>query len=324
MGGQGIPVIQYRSFRNTDPPGLVEVWNDALTGRGAVRLRHSSPLERFAFSKLYFDPAGLIVAEDAGRIVGFVHAGFGANAGSDALDVQTGVICLLAVSAPCRRRGIGTELLRRAEEYLRSRGAQHLFAGPLAPLNPFYLGLYGGSELPGFLDSDSAAEPFFTHRGYQACRTVRVLQRRLGVPVKVFDARFIGFRQRFELCEDSASHLGTWWQYNLFNGAEPRIFSLLDRNTKEYAAWATVWEMEGFSFRWNMPTVGVVDWFVRPEQRRQGIGKFLLAQLIRKAQEELAEGMELQVSSDNEPAYKLCRGLGFEQVDFGRMYQKRN
>jgi ribosomal protein S18 acetylase RimI-like enzyme len=316
-------VIQYRRFRNTDPPGLTEVWNDALTGRGAVRLRSSSPLERFTYSKLFFDPEGLILAEEDSHCVGFVHAGFGASAAGQSLDMQTGVTCLLVVSPSHRRRGIGTQLLRHSEDYLRLHGAQQFCAGPLAPLDPFYLGLYGGSEMPGFLDSDPNADVFFLHRGYEACRTVRVLQRRLGNAVKVFDSRFLSHRQRYELCEDAGSRLRSWWQYSLFNGAEPRIFALIDKTTSQYAARATLWEMEGFSYRWNMAAVGVADWFVRPELRRQGLGKFLLTQLIQKAKEELLEVMEIQVSSENQAAFKLCQALGFEQVDMGRMYQRK-
>jgi ribosomal protein S18 acetylase RimI-like enzyme len=318
---QGTFVIEYRSFRNTDPPGLAEVWNDALTGRASVRLRNSSPLERFTFSKLYFDPAGLILALEEGRCVGFVHAGFGSNPEGTALDMQSGVTCVLVVRTTHRRRGIGSELLRRAEGYLRGRGAQHLYAGPLPPRNAFYLGLYGGSDLPGFLVSDRDAEPFLTRRGYQPYRGVRVLQRRTAVAVKGFDARFVSYRQRFELLEDFTSRLGSWWQYCMFNGAEPRVFLLLDRGSGERAAQATVWEMEGFSYRWNMPAIGVLDWQVRPDLQRQGVGKFLLAQLLRKAQEELVDIMELQVPEDNEPAWKTCKALGFEQVDLGRCYQ---
>jgi ribosomal protein S18 acetylase RimI-like enzyme len=320
---QGIFVIQYRTFRNTDPPTLVEVWNDALTGRGSVRLRNSSPLERFTFSKVFFDPEGLILARDEGRCVGFVHAGFGSNADGSALDRQTGVTCLLAVHTSHRGRGIGKELLRRSEAYLRAQGAQRLLAGPMPPWNPFYLGLYGGSDLPGFLTTDSAAQSFFTKHGYEASRSVRVLQRRVELPVKVFDPRFVGYRQRFELIEDLTSPLGSWWQYCLFNGAEPRVFLLADRSTGQRAAQATWWEMEGFTYRWNTPAVGIVDWQVRPELRRQGIGKFLLAQLLRKAQEELLEVMELQLPSDNEPAWKTCQALGFAQVDLGRTYQRK-
>ncbi len=317
-------MIDYRRFRNTDPPGLAEIWNEALTGRGAVRMRTSSPLERFAFSKVFFDPEGLIVATDEGRLVGFVHAGFGANAAGSALDMQTGVICMIAVRPKYQRKGIGTELLRRAEAYLRGRGATQHSAGQMGSLSPFYFGLYGGSELAGFLATDLAAEPFFTHRGYQVCRTTTILQRRLSVPVKVFDARFFGFRQRFELLEDAASQLGSWWQYNLFSGAEPRVFAMQDKATNECAAQATMWEMEGFTYRWNLPAVGVVDWWVRPELRRQGIGKYLLVQLMRRAQEDLLEVMEMDIPSDNAAALLLCKSLGFEQVDLGRMFQRQD
>jgi len=316
-------VIQYRTYRNTDSPGLAEVWNDALSGRGAVRLRTSSPLERFTFSKLFFDPKGLIIAEDDGRLIGFVHAGFGADAARNTLDTQTGVTCMLVVRPSYRGRGIATELLRQSEQYLRGRGAARLFGGAMAPLNPFYLGMYGGSDLPGVLASDASADLFFTRRGYSVCRTVKVLQRRLAVPIKVFDPRFVNHRQRFECQEDATSRLSSWWAYNVYSGAEPRVFSLIDKTNNESVAQATMWEMEGFSYRWGLPAAGVTDWWVKPELRKQGIGKFLMTQVLRKAQDELLELIELQLASDNEAAFKLCQGLGFEQVDTGRMYEKR-
>ena len=84
-------VVQYRIFKNGDPPGLVEIWNEAFVGRGAARLRHSSVLERFVFAKPYFDPAGLIVAEKDGQLLGFAHAGFGPNQRETVISKSTGV-----------------------------------------------------------------------------------------------------------------------------------------------------------------------------------------------------------------------------------------
>ena len=161
-------MIEYRTFLNTDPPALAEIWNDAFSGRGSVKFSGASPLETFVFAKPYFDPAGLIVAHEEGRQVGFAHVGFGPNAEQSALCTKSGVICLLGVRATYRRRGIGSELLRRCEAYLTERGAQRVFAGPQAPFDPFYFGLYGGAGLPGFLVSDPNAEPFFVQRGYQS------------------------------------------------------------------------------------------------------------------------------------------------------------
>ncbi len=160
-------MIDYRTFRNDDPPGLVRVWNEALTGRGAVPLPTASALEEYVFAKPYFDRAGLTVALDDGQAVGFAHAGFGPAADESALSPSAGVVCALAVRPGFRRRGIGSELLQRSEAFLAGRGAATIEAGPMPPNNPFYLGLYGGSESAGFLESDAAADPFLLRRGYQ-------------------------------------------------------------------------------------------------------------------------------------------------------------
>ena len=89
--------------------------------------------------------------------------------------------------------------MKRSEAYLRERGATELFAGPMGPLDPFYLGMYGGSDLPGFLASDPGAEAFFARHGYRPVRSSLVFQRRLNQPIKVIDARFVAHRTRFDV-----------------------------------------------------------------------------------------------------------------------------
>ncbi len=317
-------MVHYRRFRNPDPPGLVAVWNEAFVGRGAVRMRTSSPLERHAFAKTYFDPDGLIVAEEDGACVGFAHAGFGANDTESAISTANGVTCLLAVRPSHRRRGIGTELLRRSEEYLSGRGARTLFAGPMHPVNPFYLGLYGGSDLPGILDTDDLAAPFLARRGYRSCRTALIFQRRLNQPARGVDPRFIAYRQRFEVAEEPRGGPPTWWRDCVFGLVEPCAFYLTERATNARVARALVWEMEGFSLAWNQPAVGLTDIAVVPELRRQGLAKFLLVQLLRRYQEQYYQVVEAHAPEDNVAAAGLLRGLGFEQVDTGRLYQKED
>jgi ribosomal protein S18 acetylase RimI-like enzyme len=315
-------VVNYRSFRNTDPPLLVDIWNDAMNGRGAVHLRHSTPLEHHVFAKPYFDPSGLIVAEEDGLGLGFVHAGFGANDTETAPSISSGVTCMLLVRPAQRRRRIGSELLRRSEDYLRSRGANTLYAGPVRPFNPFYLGLYGGSELPGFLASDPMADPFFTHHGYQVFQTSLVLQRPLNRPTNVVDGRFGAFRNRFDLRITPRHESGTWWQEASLGLVEPFDFRLEEKKGGELAAQTSVWEMEGFSCRWNHPAVGLTDVTVRPDLRRQGLGKFMLAQILRYLQEQFFGLVEVHVLEQNGSAVRLFRAVGFEQVDLGRAYRK--
>jgi ribosomal protein S18 acetylase RimI-like enzyme len=322
-GFKGSRVVNYRKFRNTDPPGLVGVWNDVFTGRGAVKLRTSSPLDRHVFAKPYFDPAGLIVAEEAGACVGFTHVGFGPTKDEKTLAVDSGVTCMIGVRPSHRRRGIGSELLRRGEAYLRERGARQWFAGQMSPLDPFYLGLYGGSALPGFLATDPVVEPFLTRHGYKPVRTATVFQRLLKEPLKIVDARFGGHRARFDIRVSPRLGKCSWWQECVFGLVEPLEFLLEEKPAVKLAARLLVWEMEGFGWRWGKPSVGVTALWVRDDLRRQGIARFFLSQVLRYVQEQFFELAEIHVRESHEAALKLCKCLGFQQVDVGRQYQKQ-
>jgi ribosomal protein S18 acetylase RimI-like enzyme len=315
-------VVNYRSFRNDDPPRLAEIWNEALTGRGAVKLRHCSPLDNYLLAKPYFDRAGLIVAEEDGTCLGFGHAGFGPNATETALSHDAGVICLLAVRPKHQRHGIGTELLQRCEAYLTAAGARTLYAGPMRPLNPFYLGLYGGSELPGFLASDAAAQPFLTRHGYRVHETCSVYHRQLTRPVQVADGRFAAIRRQYDVVVAPLTGIESWWQECVLGPLELIEFRLEDQQTRQVAARVRAWEMEGFSWRWNMPSVGLVDVWVRPELRRQALAKFLVWRILLYLQEQYFLLTEVQTPQGNAAAVGLYQSLGFEQVDTGRLYQK--
>ena len=117
--------MRYRHFRNTDPPALAALWNESLTHRGAVELRSAAPLDGAVLNKPYFDPAGLIVAEEDDKLVGFAHGGFGPNEDLTELNHSVGVLCAVAVRPDRRRQKIGTELVRRVEAYLAAGGHRH-------------------------------------------------------------------------------------------------------------------------------------------------------------------------------------------------------
>jgi ribosomal protein S18 acetylase RimI-like enzyme len=320
---KGSPVVQYRTFLNTDPPQIASVWNEAFTGRGAVFLRHSLPLENYAFSKSYFDPAGLIVAVEDGAVVGFSHAGFGPNALQTAISRSIGVICAIGVRPQYRRRGIGSELLRRGEAYLTAAGAGEIYAGPMAPFNSFYFGVYGGSELPGFLDSDKMSMPFLKHHSYEACDTTLLFQRKLDQPITVTDGRFAALRRQYDVRIVPRTGTGTWWQECKWGPIEPVEFRLEEKSTGQMVGQTSVWEMDLFGWRWNQPAVGIIEMEIKPELRRQGLAKFLLAQMLRYLQEQFFGIAEVQTMENNQQALGLYKSLGFEQVDTGRIYKKR-
>jgi ribosomal protein S18 acetylase RimI-like enzyme len=316
---EGLSLIHFRTFRNPDPPALVDVWTAACTGRGVVPLRLPTLLEYFTFAKPYFDPEGLIVAEADGVPIGFVHAGFGPKLQGTALDNHTGVTCALAVKPESRRQGVGAGLLRKSEEYLRKRGARELWAGPLPTRNPFTFGLYGGSDSAGFLASDGLARPFFEKHGYTIAASWLVWQRPLTRLQLPNDQRFARYRERFEILAAPVPP-DNWYRECVLGPIELVEFRLQDKATGAVAAKLTLWEMEPFSQPWNEQAVGLVDLQIAPAMKRQGLAKFLLAQTLLHLQDQYFTLVEAHTAIENEPAARLLKMLGFAQIDTGYSY----
>jgi ribosomal protein S18 acetylase RimI-like enzyme len=315
-------VVHYRTFRNGDPPRLVELWNQVFQGRGAAELPGTTLLEYHVFAKPYFDRDGLIFAFDNDVAIGFVHAGFGPDETEAKLDFGVGITLVLGVLPAYRRQGIGAQLLRRAEEYLRSRGAREFHFGPAPGRNPFYLGLYGGSESAGILASDPAADPFLTTFGYFPDQSFQVWQRRLDAPFTLNDGRFPGLRRKYETRIVPRTGPTSWWRECVYGPLEMVEFRLEEKLTGKAVAIAAAWDMETYSQRWREAAVGLSQVEVRPDLRRQGLAKFLMDQLIRHLQDQCFLRTEVVTAPDNESANNLLMGLGYEQVDVGHTYHR--
>ena len=315
----------YRPFRNDDPPALVEVWNEALGARGSYPLRLAGLIDRWILSKPYFDRHGLILAvdPDTNKVAGFALAGFGPNEERTALDPTGGVICCVIVRPGFRKQGIGRELVRRAEAYLRERGAQVIVFGAQRPYNPFLFGLYGGANSPGILDSEPDAESFLNKIGYEKSEGHIVFQRRLDTPIQVADARFAGLRRRYDIQLIRPTVSGSWWEECIWGTLEPTEFRVVDKMTGQPAGRAVHWDLEGYSWKWNMPSAGLFDVEIRAHLRKQGLAKFLLASILKLLQDQFFAMVELQVWADDPAGVGICQSLGFERVDLGYRYRAK-
>jgi ribosomal protein S18 acetylase RimI-like enzyme len=106
--------IIVRRGRREEAGAVLELWALARSQRASTPDRRED-VERL----LDGSPAALLVAEDAGRIVGAVIA---------AWDGWRGNIYRLAVDDSYRRQGIGLQLIRAAEDYLRGCGVRRVTA----------------------------------------------------------------------------------------------------------------------------------------------------------------------------------------------------
>lgn len=320
-------MFQYRTFRNGDPPRLLKLWHECELGRGAARPYSTDAFETFNYSQLFFDRAGLILASDGTQVVGFVHAGFGCTPDEAALDRSKGVICAVLVHPKQRRQGIGRELLRRAEGYLRERGATEILAGPAPHCDPFYHGLYGGSRPSGFLESDVSAAPFLQASCYQPLERHGVFQRNLSGSRDPMSLRVVTLRRQTELAIADRPARPTWWWHTHFGrwdsaGIDSLRFRLVPRNSSEPIAAVTVIGLDQYIPVWQQRAIGLVDVFVAEAYRGQGYGQTLLIEVLRRLRQELITVAEVHAPEANAIATRVVQAAGFERVDTGVVYRR--
>ena len=318
-------MLKIRPFRNSDPPHLAAIWRSQPPQRGLAQPMNASILELCVFSKQFFDPEGLLVAERDGAPIGFAHAAFGPHEKcgevAEGLDMSIGSTQLLLLHPDAADDSVADALIEQSEEYQRRRGATVHYAGGLCPLNGFYMGLYGGSELPGILDSDPTQAEHFRRNGYTEASRVVVLQRelpRLRAP-GVREARRVRRETEFE--QTLMPRAKDWWEACVTGGQDRIRFALRSRASGEEIASAVFWDIEPLASAWGIPTVGITELFVSPEHRRQKVATYLLGESLRHVLRRGAAMAEAQTMAENEAAISLYESLGFTRVDGGAVFR---
>ena len=164
-------MTRFRPFRNSDPPALAELWNLAVPRTATAHPLRVHELDSQAWGTAIFEAAGLIVAEREGRIVGFVHAGFGPDVpvSSDPplrLSHEVGTVAMLFVEPGPDDQKSPWACSPRPRITSGPAGPRCCMRGGLFPLNPFYWGVYGGSEGTGILSGHQAFHRAVVARGY--------------------------------------------------------------------------------------------------------------------------------------------------------------
>jgi ribosomal protein S18 acetylase RimI-like enzyme len=317
-------VTHFRPFRNDDPPALVDLWNRGLPDRGVVRPLSVHEFDTLVMGKLGFEHAGLIVAERQGRVLGYAHAGFGPldpQGSSHRLDTTLGTVGMLVLEPGLDDAELEIGLFVAAERYLRQRGATVLYAGGQLPVNPFYWGVYGGSEWSGILGAHTSFRRAAERAGYQPVATTVLLEADLS-RAEPRDPRAPILRRqvRLDVLED-ALPVG-WWEALAIGLFRPTRLTLVDRSDEGVRAQATTWDIaSGFGVGDGRPRMGLIDVEVDPTFRRKGFGRLIVSEVFRYARDQFAEVVAVQTSEANAPALGLYHSLGFESVDTAVLYR---
>lgn len=281
-------------------------------------------LDDHAFGSVYFDREGLIVAERAGRVVGFVHAGFGPDLPVESsppvvLDQALGTIAML-VLAPDAGPEAPRGLILQAERYLRSRGARVLYAGGQLPLNPFYWGLYGGAECAGVPAGHLGVSEALTGMGYEPVGTVVTLEFDL-TDTEPRDPRAVSIRRQTQVEIEEDAMPANWWENLALGDFHLTRLRLLARSDGTELARAGAWDMSWFGRHDGKTRVGMFGVGVCPFERRKGYGRHLVTEVLRYAREHDESLVEVQTAATNEPALGLYQSLGFRPVEQSTVYR---
>ena len=315
-------MLTYRTFRNSDPPVLITLWRSRAGQPGLLQPVSPDLLEQLVFAKLYFDYSGLLLAWEDDQPVGFAHAGFGPNADESWTSTEAGVICVVLVRPGCAEAEVAAGLVDRCEEYLRCRGAKTLYGGGLYPLNPFYVGLYGGSELPGVLDSDTTARDVFAARGYREVERTALLRRELSGFEAVVDRRQMQVRRQMMVEVTADAPTRTWWEACTVGDFDLTRFELVPRGGGSAVATATFRSMEPSGAGSVGRAAGLIGVSVDPSYRRRGMALFLLSEAFRQFLRQGILHVEVQARQSNLVVLEMLRKLGFEEIGQGGVWKK--
>ena len=304
-------MISYRTFRNSDPPHLARIWKAAAEVDGALRALDVNLLDELVFSKSYFDPHGLFIAVDDGRPVGFAHAGFGPAEDLSHLDERCGVVSMLVIEERIDKAVLGVQLLQRCEAYLREHKAERMYAIGYGMISPFYLGLYGGSELPGVLATDDERLTFFQKHGYAEVDRVSVMLCDLtGFRPKVGRVELQMRRSMsVEVVEDAAP--ANWWEACRRGSFEKIQFQMRPRAGGNSVATATFWNIEPLTGSWCNEPLGLGP--VKTKDGQSEMAPFLIGEALKQLSLKRFPSVEAQVLQSDPAAAGVFENLGFSQ-----------
>ncbi len=314
----------FRAFRNDDPPFLADLWNRGLPTRSVVRPLSPHEFDTLVMGKLGFDRQGLIVGEEAGQVVGFAHAGFGPEepAGpSLRLDLTMGTVAMLVVEPGRDDPDLEAGLMATALAYLRSKGAQVVYAGGQWPLNPFYWGIYGGSEFAGVLDSHASFARAAAGAGFEPVARTTLFEADLS-RAEPRDPKTPLLRRQVRLVVAEDAKMPGWWDALALGLFRPSRFELVEKSLNQVVARAWTWDIAGgFAVLDGRSRTALVALEVEPSLRRKGFGRHLVGEILRHVREQNTDILAAQTSAENAAALGLYASLGFEVVDSSTLYR---
>lgn len=300
----------YRTFKNGDEVGIVELWNHVLQHDpiNQTRFRNQVLLDP------NFDPQGLFVAFREEKIVGVILAITRKlpMQGTE-LESDTGWITFFMVHQSQEREGIGQGLMERAVAYIQKQGAEKLFFSSYAP-NYFLPGIDEKRYPSGFA--------FLQKEGFRRVYSPVAMHRTLTDYVYPKNVQALkGERQQegysfgpvqdgdfYELIQFANQHFNPDWgraiREGVLQGLEPSQI-LVAKKHNQVVGFAMYGGYEGIRERFG-------PFGVDENEQGKGLGKILLHETLHTMKQQTIMGAWFLWTSETSAAGHLYLKNGFE------------
>ena len=307
---------------------ILRLWRSQPVFRGLHSSLTAADLELHVFSKPYFERDGFIVAEHTNskgeaEILGFVHASFDVQPDLSDLNRSIGVISQLRMAKCENSHAIEDQLLAMAQSYLVANGAREIWFGSRFPQAPFYLGLYGGSRVPGVMEEDVAVVEALKRNGFDEQTKIAVMQRELGQIKSVTGRKQLMARRNYLINAIADPIEKSWWECCTLGMAERDRFTIGRKKDNHVAGTVSYWDLQPLGSYIHSNCRGLYDLNVNEEDRRSGLASFLVCESMKRLASQGVTLVEAQTEVANESSIRLFEKLEFTTVTHGVQFRKQ-
>ena len=188
-------------------------------------------------------------------------------------------------------------------------------------MRSFYLGLYGGSDLPGILDSSAGMQAVFRRAAYAEAERIAVLRRPLAGFRPPVNRLQLAIRRNTSLRVIDEPSRRTWWEAATTTGMALRRYEL--RNpAEEVLGSVSFWDMQPLAGAWGVVAAGLLHVGIEGPRQRQGLASYLVAEALHDLAQEGVGMVETHVTTTNAAALQLFGKLGFTAAEYGTLFRK--
>ena len=256
---------------------------------------------------------------DDGKIIGFAHAGFSPQESLAELDYKTGIVSQMRLDASVADGDVANTLLKMSVDYCRGKGAATIHAGCFFPHSPFYLGLYGGSRLPGVIEQDQQVLAGFKEFGFVEHDQIIILELQLSELTSIMGRQQMSVRRNYLINASSDPIEQSWWESCTLGVAGRERFTVINKRSKEVSGTVSYWDMQPLSNSYAGKARGLYNLSVNEDLRRGGIATYLVGESLKHLAKSGVTMVEAQTRSSDAASQALFEKLGFKKTSSGTL-----